>query len=149
MTLTERGRPQLAVRSGRRRTRLYEGLYGQATAAAIDERRNHARVEIAEQITALERRRLGASIHETAGNRLALLSAVRGDRIDQPGSLARRCGKAAGAFADVPAVVAAALDDVDLLVAALADVGDPELSRRTIETPAPRIAQPERVNLRT
>src|SRR5690606_1341564 len=51
-------------------------------------------------------------------------------------------------LAAVPAVIAAALDDVDLLERVLADVAEPELAGRRIEAPAPRVPQAPREDLR-
>ena len=63
----------------------------------------------------------------------------------------RRATVRARAFAAVPAVVAAALDAIDLLESALADVAEPQIGRRRrrIEAPAPGIAKAPRIDLGT
>src|SRR4030065_689475 len=58
-------------------------------------------------------------------------------------------GRTDVALHDIPAVVAAHANEIDLLHPILADVRQPECAAACIERKSPRIAQPERPNLRT
>src|SRR5262249_44867107 len=90
-----------------------------------------------------------AAIDVAAGDRVALPVVVLGDRLDRAGHVAVRARPVAVLpFADVPAVVAAELDLVDLFPLVLADVAGPELAGQAVEAEAPGVAKTVSVDLR-
>src|SRR5262249_9781508 len=92
---------------------------------------------------------LPAAVDVAARDRETDVVAVFRDRVDQARALAtagRR--EAVVALADVPAIVAAARDDVDLLERRLTDVPDPEVAGLAVEAPAPGIAEADGIDLR-
>jgi hypothetical protein len=104
--------------------------------------------EIGKEVVAVQGRQARAPRDDAAGDRLAGGARVIPDRGDERGGR-RWIGPRARdvALAVVPAVVAAAHDEVDFLARPLADVGTPELTVRGVEGDAPRIAQSGRPEL--
>ena len=105
--------------------------------------------EVAVEVGAVESSQLVAAIDEAADDGAAALRVrVDGDRRPEArGRAIVACAETAETFADVPAVVAAALQAVDLLRVAHADVAAPERARRRIEGDAPGVAQAVRPDL--
>ena len=106
------------------------------------EREEFARDIVGVEVAALELRHAAAAVDEAAGDRGADGVVVFEDRIDQ---ILTRSGapgpEGMPPLAEVPAVVATAGDDVDLLVRALAHVGRPEQARRPVERHPPHVPQ--------
>ena len=98
--------------------------------------------EIGKEVVAIQGREARAARDDAAGDRLAGGARVVPDRSDERRGR-RWIGPRAGdvALAVVPAVVAAAHDDVDFLARPLADIGAPEQAARRVEGDAPRVAQ--------
>src|SRR5690606_26266389 len=110
--------------------------------AVEGERPDAARAVVAVDVAPLQRGRVRSPVDEAARDRLPLRPAVFPDGQRQAlGRTARRRLVAVPPFHDVPPVVAAAGDDVDLFVRALPDVGHPEPARRRVEAEAPGVAQ--------
>src|SRR5690606_8401686 len=111
----------------------------------VDEPPEPAADEIAEDILTRERGHGCAAIDVAAGHGLSFGARIVVHRVDEI-RLARAggAGPLVGdlAFAAIPAVVAAALDDVDLLARALPDVRQPQRAAFAVEREAPWIAQP-------
>ncbi len=105
--------------------------------------------EVAEQVTALEVGQRRPAINVAAGHGAALGVRVVQHGVREPGGGAAGGRVVAGkALAETPPVVAAALDDVDFLARALADVARPQPARGAVEAEAPRVAQAPGENLR-
>src|SRR5690606_32512187 len=113
---------------------------------------------VAEHVEPRERADPGAAIDVAADDGEPFVVIVFGDRIDQPGGRRRRrLGghetlvlavriEEEAAFLHAPAVVAARLDDVDLLDVVLARVADPQLVGFGIDRYPERIPESVRVD---
>ncbi len=111
--------------------------------------RPHApRHEVAEEERPHQPRHARPAVDVAPGDRHAERAVVLRHGEDQARPVARRGVVAAGALHDVPPVVAAAADDVDLLEGPLPHVAGPEGAGRPVEAPAPRVAEPPGVDLR-
>src|SRR5262249_21010641 len=98
---------------------------------------------IAEDIDAVEAGIRFGAVDESTGDRLAVLSRIRENRLDIPFALpAIFVGEPLEPLVDVPSVVFAAAEDVDFLVQILPDVAGPEISRDGIEAEPPRLTKP-------
>src|SRR5262245_42811653 len=101
-----------------------------------------ALLEVAVDVHPLQLRQARAVVDEAADDRLALRVVVHRDGRDEAGRIrrdARRVGEVP--LLEVPAVVAALHDLVDLLGVRLADVAGPELPGRGVEAHLPGVAQ--------
>ena len=119
---------------------------GQRARAVVEERPEAAAHEIGEEVAAGEVGEVRAAVHEPPGDREALRRAVVPDRIDELRAGGRRVGARAGdeALAELPAVVRATGDEVDLLARGEADIAAPEAAVGGVESEAPRVAQADR-----
>src|SRR5579872_7265777 len=109
---------------------------------------NATGVEVAIEVMAGQLGQALAVVDEAAGERAEVGVVV----LDQRGQDFRRAELPLGAegmiaYADAPAVVAAALDLVDHLPQVLPDFTRPEVARLAIEAEAPRLPQAIRVQL--
>lgn len=103
---------------------------------------------IAKNIPAVQSADGAAAINKTAGDRLAYRTIVIDHRIDKRtrGGAGVVCrGKA---FTTAPAIVSAALNDINLFERTLTDIAHPQGAVDPVETPAPGIAQTVSVNFR-
>src|SRR6185503_11078518 len=99
-----------------------------------------ARDKVPKNVDPLQRGNRAAVIHETADNGLSLPVRILGDGQDQARRVApRRWFEAVRALHEVPSIVAAFVDQVDLFPRCLTYIGEKETTTGRIEGKAPRI----------
>ena len=97
--------------------------------------------EIGVDVGAVEVSEALTSVDVSSGDRDASIAPVLQHRRLEAGLITCAGPEALEALLHTPAVVAAAADEVDLLLPALADIAGPEIARYAVEAEAPRVAQ--------
>src|SRR5690606_33185210 len=132
--------------------RVEQLVGGMAASTVFDDAPDAAADEIAEHVPTRERGNGCAAVDVAAGNRASERVRVIEQgifRVRDAGADRGRAAVRLEPLAAVPAVVAAALDDVDFLARVLADVAGPERAALPVERESPRVAQSPRVDLGT
>src|SRR5690606_18926254 len=121
----------------RSRSQLLAGEGGRVVAGGDAAQPEHpSAAEVPEQVGATQRRVATAAVDVAAGHRAAEVATVLADRKYRARAAAATAA-ALAAFEDAPAIVAPAGQapglEVDLLGAALADIGDPQVAGVAVE----------------